>query len=53
MQQPQIQMLVVASRLRIIEAVITGVSFLGAGMGYVENRFAEQPVPASPGEERP
>jgi len=100
----------VASRLtsdpiRIIEAVITGVSFLGAGtiirnqresgqveglttaaslllaaaigisvalaqfvvalgltilillvlrvLGYVENRFAEQPVPASPGEERP
>jgi putative Mg2+ transporter-C (MgtC) family protein len=91
--------------IRIIEAVITGVSFLGAGtiirnqrdrgkveglttaaslllaaaigisvalaqfvvalgltilillvlrlLGYLENRFDEEPVPASPGEERP
>jgi len=97
--------LLTSDPIRIIEAVITGVSFLGAGtiirnhrdggqveglttaaslllaaaigisvalaqfvvalgltililivlrlLGYVENRFAEPPVPASPAEERP
>jgi len=96
--------LLTSDPIRIIEAVITGVSFLGAGtiirnqrgggqveglttaaslllaaaigicialaqfvlalgltalvllvlrlLGHLENRFAEQPVPASPGEER-